>query len=126
MRTIAGVVAAAILTFASLAHAQVTTPIAQPAMAPIFRLVWLISDRDGKSLGVFAFPEHLPLGICSRRADIDTFGIRPPFEQRMGNYLSFKLGVGLNPATPVCLTDAELAALVSAIKVQTDTPGEGV
>lgn len=120
MRASAGLIAAAILTFASFAHAQVTTPAPRD-----FRLVWLLTTH-GKPLGVFAFPERMPLAACARRAMIDLYGTRPAFEQYMGNYLALKLGVGLDAATPVCLTDAELDALVSAVKVQTDTPGEGV
>lgn len=118
MRCTAGVVAAAILTFASLAHAQVTP-------AKDFRLVWLINDRAGKPLGVFAFPEHMALAGCAARAINESRGIRPPFEQRVGNYIALKLGKPLDPARPVCLTDAELAALVDAVKNQIDSPPGG-
>lgn len=122
MRCNAGVVAAAILTFASLAHAQVTPPAPKD-----FRLVWLIADRAGKPLGVFAFPEHMALAGCAARAINESRGIRPPFEQRVGNYIALKLGKPLDPARPVCLTDAELAALVDAVKNQIDSPpGESV
>ncbi len=131
---LASVIAAAILA-ASSAIAQ--TP-------PTVHLVWLITQRAfpadpngdntgeawnakaarpaGYPLGVFVWPAEMPLVSCVALARINQAQILTAAQVPIGNFLGHMLGVPLETGTPLCLTTAEAAKLVEAVKNQHDQP----
>lgn len=103
--------AALILTCSCPGYAQV--------QVPAFKLVWLVESlSSGKPLGVFVWPSPMPLGACRARALRNQQYVYMPFEKTMGDYISDKLGEGIDAAGALCLTTEEAAALVQAVKDQ--------
>lgn len=113
-----GLIAAAILTVSTLAHAQD----AIPAPAPV-KLVWLITDEDRAPLGVFVWPVPMTMKACAARAVANGRLVYTPFEKRVGDYIAHRLDTnGLMYTGPLCLTTEEAAKLVQAVKEQEIQP----
>jgi hypothetical protein len=80
----------------------------------MLKLVWLIMAVSGAPLGAYVFPDHLDTAACTEKVNTTTF---TPDEQKLGDYISDKLGQNIE-VTPACLTDDEVQDMLAKLKLQ--------
>lgn len=82
----------------------------------MLKLVWLLATVAGAPVGVYVFPDPITTEACAAKVDAKAF---TPDEQKIGEYISDKVGANL-AVTPTCMTDAEVQDVLAKFQLQED------